>query len=176
MGVHVLDAGWWLMDMPKPVSATGVSGAKFGPEGVGYSDFRLPPEEYYSRYGSDDYAGGFIRFENGVGLQIESFWASHMPGDLQVELFGVEGGATLRPVRLYTTEGGAPRDINVNLPKHWRSAWGNIAGHYIDCILDEVSCISPLRHGLVVQAMLEAVLESSRLGREVVMDEFFTAP
>ncbi|MEZ4617790.1 MAG: hypothetical protein R2867_20085 [Caldilineaceae bacterium] len=33
MGVHVLDSAWWLLGMPKPVSVTGVAGAKFGPRG-----------------------------------------------------------------------------------------------------------------------------------------------
>ena len=171
MGVHVLDVAWWLMGMPKPVTATGVAGARFGPRAVGYSDFRLPPEDYWGKYGSDDYAGGFIRFENGIGLQIESFWASHMPPEVQVELFGTEGGATLRPVRLFSTRNGAPHDAAVNIPKHWTGPWQNIATHYIDCILDGVDCMAPLRHGLIVQAMLEAVLESAGTGREVVLDD-----
>ncbi len=176
MGVHVLDGAWWLMGMPKPATAMGVGGAKFGPHGIGYTDFRLPPEEYWSRYGSDDYAGGFIRFENGIGLQIESFWASHMPGGVQIELFGTEGGGTWRPLKLHTTENGAPKDITVNLPKHWRGSWDNIATHYIDCIVDGVDCMAPLRHGLMVQAMLEAVLRSAETGREVVLDEFCELP
>jgi len=176
MGVHVLDAAWWMMGMPEPATATGVGGAKFGPNGTGYTDFRCPPEDYWSRYGSDDYAGGFIRFENGVGLQIESFWASHMPGEVQVELFGTDGGATMRPIRMYCTESGAPKDVVVNLPKHWTGPWENIATHYIDCILDDVDCMAPLRHGLMVQAMLEAVLESAETGREVVMCEFCELP
>ncbi len=171
MGVHVLDAAWWLMGMPKPVSALGVAGAKFGPFGLGYSDFHRPPEEYWSRYDSDDYAGGFVRFENGLGLQVESFWASHMPPEVQVELFGTEGGATLRPLRLFTTEHGAPKDSTVTIPKGWQSGWQNIAEHYLDCILDGVECMSPLRHGLLVQAMLEAVLESARTGSEAAIGD-----
>ena len=35
MGVHVLDAAWWMMGMPRPLSASGVAGAKFGPRGLG---------------------------------------------------------------------------------------------------------------------------------------------
>lgn len=171
MGVHVLDAAWWLMGMPRPVSATGVAGAKFGPFGRGYDQFRTPPEEYWQRYASDDYAGGFVRFADGLGLQVESFWASHMPGDLQVELFGTDGGATLRPVQLFTTEHGVPRDTRVEIPKAWRGPWENIAQHYIDCVLDGSKCLAPLRHGLVVQAMLEAVLESARTGCEVRLDD-----
>jgi len=47
MGVHVLDAVWWLLGMPKPISVTGVAGAMFGPRGKGYWDFRQPDESYW---------------------------------------------------------------------------------------------------------------------------------
>jgi predicted dehydrogenase len=43
MGVHVLDSAWWLLGMPRPLSAVGVSGAKFGPRGLGYWHYREPP-------------------------------------------------------------------------------------------------------------------------------------
>ena len=79
MGVHVLDAVWYLLGMPKPATVTGVCGTKFGPRGRGYWGFRQVPRSTYEQYAADDYAGGFIRFENGAGLQVESFWASHQP-------------------------------------------------------------------------------------------------
>jgi len=170
MGVHALDAAWSLMGMPRPVSATGVGGAKFGPKGLGYWDFKVPPRSYWRKYDSDDYAGGLIRFENGAGVQVESFWASHQPGEFQVELFGTRGGAGMEPLKLYTTVDGAPQDIDVKLPKG-PVAWDLIAGHFLDCILDGTPCQAPLRHGLIVQLMLEAVLESGRKGREVTVPE-----
>ena len=34
MGVHVLDSAWWLMGMPKPVSALGAAGAALARPGV----------------------------------------------------------------------------------------------------------------------------------------------
>ncbi len=168
MGVHVLDAAWWLMDMPKPVSVTGVAGAKFGPRGQGYWHYREQPEEFYRQYSTDDYGGGFIRFANGAGLQIESFWASHQRDELQIELFGTEAGAQLNPLTLYQTVNGAPQDITVKMPEE-RRAWGAIAAHFIACILDGVPCEAPLRHGLIVQEMMEALLKSARTGREVRM-------
>jgi predicted dehydrogenase len=39
MGVHVLDAAWWLLGMPRPGSVLGVGGARFGPRGEGYWRF-----------------------------------------------------------------------------------------------------------------------------------------
>ena len=166
MGVHVLDAAWWILGLPRPVSATGVAGARFGPRGLGYWEFSSPPRKVYGQYAADDYAGGFIRFENDVGLQVESFWASHQPGELQIELFGTEAGAKLRPLTLYRTENGAPQDISVDLPRG-PAEWDHIAAHFIDCILDGATCQAPLRHGFVVQQMMEALLKSSEIGREV---------
>jgi predicted dehydrogenase len=174
MGVHVLDSVWWLLGMPRPISVLGVAGAKFGPRGQGYWHFRPQEQEFYSHYAADDYAGGFIRFENGAGLQVESFWASHQPGELQIELFGTEAGAKLRPLTLYRTVNGAPQDITVDLPAGDSPAgnkpWDNIAAHFIECILDGVECQAPLRHGLIVQGMMEALLQSAESGSEVRFD------
>jgi nucleoid DNA-binding protein len=36
--------------------------------------------------------------------------------------------------------------------------------------------MSPLRHGLIVQSMLEAVLASANRGEEVALDEFCQLP
>jgi predicted dehydrogenase len=46
MGVHVLDSAWWLAGTPEPVTALGVSGAHFGPRGLGYWDFRPVAPEF----------------------------------------------------------------------------------------------------------------------------------
>ena len=169
MGVHVLDAVWWIMGLPKPVSVVGVAGAKFGPRGLGYWNYSTPPKDVYEQYAADDYAGGFIRFENGIGLQVESFWASHQPEELQIELFGTEAGAKLRPLTLYNTKHGTPQSTMVNVPKV-PEAWDNIANHFIECILDGKECQAPLRHGLIVQQMMEAVLKSAETGKEVRFD------
>jgi len=171
MGVHVLDSAWWLLGMPRPASVLGVSGARFGPRGQGYWKFAPPPPvDFYSRFAADDYGGGFVRFENGVGLQIESFWASHQPDDLQIELFGSEAGARLRPLALYRTRCGAPQDTAVELPKG-PEPWDRIAEHFVACILDGVPCRAPLRHGLIVQQMMEGLLESAATGHEVRLDD-----
>jgi predicted dehydrogenase len=169
MGVHVLDAAWWLLGMPQPLSVIGVAGAKFGPRGRGFWHFAEPSEAYYAQYAADDYAGGFVRFGDGVGLQVESFWASHQPNEVQIELFGTEAGARLRPLTLYRTIGGAPQDISVELPEGHKP-WDHIAEHFIECILDGVECQAPLRHGLIVQEMMEALLQSAETGKEARFD------
>ena len=133
---------------------------------AGGGAFRRPARKFYSRYVADDYAGGFIRFANGAGLQVESFWASHQPEELQIELFGTEAGALFDPLTIYRTAGGAPQDVAVKLPRG-PEPWDRIAAHFIACILDGEACTAPLRHGLQVQEMMEAMLASAASGREV---------
>jgi predicted dehydrogenase len=173
MGVHVLDAAWWLLGMPRPVSVLGVAGARFGPRGEGYWNYARPDEAFYRQYAADDYAGGFIRFESevagSIGLQVESFWASHQPEGVQIELFGTQAGAQLRPLILYRTVDGAPQDVHVELPKG-PEVWDRIAAHWIACILDGQPCQAPLRHGLIVQEMMEALLKSAETEQEIRLD------
>jgi predicted dehydrogenase len=167
MGVHFLDSAWWMLGMPRPVTASAVAGAKFGPHGRGYMNFATPTLELSRQFAADDFAGGFIRFENGAGMQVESFWASHQPEDRQIELFGTEGGARLYPLTLYSTRNDAPVDSTIELPKA-PNGWEGMAAHFVACILDGIACQSPLRHGLLVQEMLEAILVSAETGREVI--------
>jgi predicted dehydrogenase len=168
MGVHYLDAAWWLMGMPKPVRVVGIAGARFGPRGRGYWDFAVPKPEFSKHYKADDYGCGMILFENGSGLEIESHWASHQPVEYNIELFGEEAGARLHPLVVYRTVNGAPQDAAITIPRK-REGWDTIASHFLDCILDGAPCAAPLRHGLIVQQMMEALLESAATGSEVAM-------
>ncbi|MGH2352112.1 MAG: Gfo/Idh/MocA family protein [Chloroflexota bacterium] len=177
MGVHVLDAVWSILGHPRPATVTGVAGAKFGPRGRGYwqpasrKGADQPDERVYRQFAADDYASGFIRFEGGVGVQVESFWASHQPGEVQIELFGTEAGARLRPLTLYNTVDGEEQDLPVDLGQR-PEGWDSIAAHFIACILDGVPCTAPLRHGLQVQVMMEALLSSAATGGEVRIEAF----
>lgn len=167
MGVHALDAVWAILGFPTPATVTGVSGAKFGPRGIGYMRTGTVPRSVARQFEADDYAGGFIRFGNGIGLQIESFWASHQAGEFQIELFGTDAGATLSPLTLYRNDGSAPQDVKVDLPRGGEASWNAIAAHFIDCVLKGKSADTPLRHGLIVQQMMEGLLKSASTGKEV---------
>ena len=92
-----------------------------------------------------------------------------MPAELiEAELFGTEAGAKLSPLTIYKTVDGAPQDITVKLQRRVQNEdWQNIADHFIECILDKKSCEAPLRHGMQVQEMMEALLKSGETGREI---------
>ncbi len=165
MGVHYLDSAWWIMGLPEPISVLGVAGAKFGPRGFGYFGRNAPvAEDYWSQFAADDYGGGIIRFANGAGLIIESFWASHQAPEQQIELFGTEAGATLYPLTLYKQVAGQHQNIEIQMERDKDQAWLNVASHFVACILDDITCEAPLRHGLQVQRMMEGLLISAAQG------------
>ena len=84
--------------------------------GQGYS--RPTPKKVWRQFDTDDFAGGVIRFEDGAGLQIESFWASHQPAETQIELFRTDAGARLNPLTLYRTDPqGREEDLSISLPR-----------------------------------------------------------
>ena len=165
MGVHVLDASWWLLGTPKPIYALGTAGAKFGPRGLGYNG-RPPEKAIYEQFVADDYGTGFIMFEGGISIQIESFWAAHHPNELQIELFGTDAGAKTNPLTIYRMVDNEPQDLTPEVEKQ-SLPFERVASHFIECILDGVICKAPLQHGLVVQQMMEAILKSAELGEPV---------
>ena len=169
MRVPALDAVWWVLGTPKPVHVVGTAGAKFGPYGRGYGWERKYTDEVFQQFEADDYAGGFITFENGVGLQIESFWASHQPTEFQMELFGTESGATLKPLMAYRCDDNKEEDIKLR-PTDRMESWDRIADHFISCILDGIDCEAPLKHGLMVQKMMEGLLRSAEIGQPVTFE------
>lgn len=165
MGVHVIDNSWALMGRPNPVTVTGVSGANFGPKGLGYS--RQYPKSVWKKYDSDDFAAGLIRFDNGASMSVESHWASHQPPEIKIELFGTKAGAQVHPPTIYTTEDGVESATKVDLEMRGAAAWDNVGKHFVDVCLGIRPNEAPLIDGLRVQQMMEAVLKSAQTGREI---------
>ena len=120
IGVHVLDASWWSLRTPKPVYALGAAGAKFGPRELGYNG-PTPAPEIVEQFDTDDYGTGFIVFDGGASIQIESFWAAHRPNEVQIEIFGTDAGAKTSPLTIYR--------INNDQPRALHQRWGrNLCG------------------------------------------------
>ena len=71
----------------------------------------------------------------------------------------------MRPLSIHRMDG----DPHVETPQVPGEKTGleNVADHFIDCVLDGAPCAAPLRHGLIVQEMMEAVLKSVDTGRSV---------
>merc|ERR1712000_441801 len=130
IGVHALDAVWWVLGAPKPLYVIGTAGAKFGPYGRGYGFNREYPKEIFQQFEAD---------------------------------------AKLHPLTAYRCDDEKEEDITLDPPKKM-DAWDRIADHFITCILDGIDCEAPLKHGLMVQRMMEGLLRSAETNQPVSLE------
>ncbi len=162
IGVHALDLTWWLMGCPVPQVAMG---------GV-YHDLAKQEWERQGKPGKmdiEDLGVGMIRFENGATLVLEASWVLHTPNErFYSEVMGSKGGASLEPeFKVYQERYGELVDLTPR-PPSVNGHEGEVA-HFIECIRTGKQPISTATHGYHVMQMLDAIYESGRIGREVVI-------
>jgi predicted dehydrogenase len=176
LGVHILDLTLWMMGYPRPVSVSGQTFAEFGPRGRKAWGNKAPTGAA-GGFDVEDLAAGFVRFENGAALQIETSWASHTkPGrdDYFLNLYGTEGGAELYvanytdrdTITFYTEECGQPVQIKPGIVN--RAGGHELAvEHFVDCLQTGRPVESTGAQGLALMQIIEGLYESSHTGREV---------
>ena len=170
IGVHMLDLCLFTIDNFEPVSVTGATYTKFGNRGLGEGGWGLS-DRIESTFDVDDLATALIRFRNGATVTLDTSWACHQAvGNREgVELFGTEGGASLRPAKLYRGSAGLPAtyevvdEMKMALKMPHQERFHNFINHLRG---EEELCVTP-HQALVVQKILDAIGESNRTGKEV---------
>lgn len=177
LGVHILDLTLWLMGYPNPVSVSGSTFAKFGPQGKkAFGGWK----QEQGGFTVEDLAAGFVRFDNGAALQIETSWASHtIPGrdDYFINLFGSQGGAELYvanytdrdTLSFYTEEAGQPVLVKPAIVN--RAPGHELAvAHIVSCVKNNVPVESTGEQGHALMKIIDGLYESAQTGREVVLN------
>ena len=154
IGVHALDAVWWLMGTPKPVSVSGNAYQKFKHVVAKGTKFDV-----------DDSAFGLIKFDNGATLILECSWALNMPARNVLQIAGTKGGAELNPLKIYVERDGIQVDMTPEVPGV--DLFADQMGHFVDCILKNKTPLMSAEQGVQLMQMLEAIYKSSASGREV---------
>jgi predicted dehydrogenase len=167
LGVHRLDLALWLMGYPKPVSVTGVAYGFLG-QRAGAAEGKI--------FDVDDFAAGFIRFENGACLEIEASWAtnSEKREDQSTQLYGVHAGAVMRnwdegyqyEARLFRSNEHDVWTEEPPVPEHLETP----QQHFCRSIIHNFEPMATGEQGLVVMRLLDALYESAATGREVRLD------
>jgi predicted dehydrogenase len=164
IGVHILDLTLWLMGHPKPVAASGQTYTKFGKrEGV----VGLMGQWDTKSYTVEDFGVGFVRFENGATLTLETSFAANLEKEIfNCELFGTEGGCSLSPLRLFFERNQTLIDATpVFLPQvHTHQAE---IKSFVEAIRNDTEPVVTAEQGLMVTEILDAIYRSADEGREV---------
>jgi predicted dehydrogenase len=183
IGCYAVDTAMYVLDFPEPKTVTGVTYARFGKNKkyaeMGCWGSKWKPEEFQV----EDMAVGFVRFENGLSMMVETSWASYInsSGVFNLVLLGDEGGAQMDPPEIYK---------GLELEELKRRAYGplNLAAKPIDNLpnvdiyymrianfIESVKLgkplFSPADEGIKVQAILDAIYKSAALNREVEVEK-----
>lgn len=166
IGVHALDLGLWLMNFPKPVRVSGKTAVNFA---KGYTIPGAWGEWDRDSMDVEDFASGFVHFENGATMVIEAAWLQHQKEseDFSATLFG-HNGSLHWPSGQYSTAVNRTLLDSTVLP-----AAGLKPSHteeilaFAQAIREGKSSPVPYTDSLKVITILEAIYKSSKLGREI---------
>lgn len=172
IGVHMLDLTLYLMGNPQPVSVSGSTYAEFGPKKRGIGTWGKPNWDGY--YDVEDLASAFIKMSDGTSLTLDVSWAVNMDTTNQpfVHLMGSDGGATINNLegKLLTELYDRPVDVELTPPQGDEGERVRLSRHFIQCIREGKQPISDAMSGLTNNLILDAIYESSRTGKEVILD------
>jgi predicted dehydrogenase len=170
IGVHMLDLCLYTMKNFEPVSVVGATYTKFGNRGLGEGGWGLSDRSDIT-FDVDDFATAFIRFANGATVTLDTTWAAHQAEENSdnVQIFGTEAGATLRPARLFRNKANLPAmyevidDLKIPIPMPHEDRFHNFINHLRG---EEELCVTP-DQALAVQKILDGIAESNKTGKEV---------
>ncbi len=169
IGVHLLDAAWWLAGCPQPTGVFGATYAEFGPRGKGLGGWgnEKKPE---GTFDVEDLAVGLIRFEGGLTINLEVSWAIHQARERQVvEVFGSDGGAEWgNGASIFRDIEGVASNTKLEVPQG--DAWAREMQHFVDSILNGTTPDPDAKQGVWMMKMLEGLYKSAEAGHEIAID------
>lgn len=155
LGSHVVDLAMYITGFPKVKQVVGMAYNKFLPqvlEGLGVDS------------DADDHSVGFVKFENGMSMQIEASYGSYIEQEKIVQAFyGTKGGAHReigQPVKLF---GRAAGSYTTTIPRIDVPATTPMA-HFVGCIIEGKTPIVTPEQGVAVTRILDGIYASTAEG------------
>lgn len=173
LGVHVIDLVRFLMNKPKAVSVTGATFDKLGTRSNIKQQKAYVAADAGEIFDVEDMAVAMIKFDNGAVLHVETSFSLNIKKDIgDIELFGSKSGAKLDPkLEFYSEMNNYLVDVT---PAHdtalsFNGLFENEIAHFADCVSKGTKCISPAEDGVEIMKIIDAVYESARTGKEVIL-------
>ncbi len=168
IGVHMIDLCYWLMGAPKPISASAKVYRMFGDRpDLFNADWGVPYN--VKEFDVEDYAVGFIRFENDITMQVSFSWAANIPEEVyNVSVLGDKAGITTHPPGVYS----ADHSSLTRYTWDWLSkedGHRREIRHFVECIEEDMPVRVKPEESLNVQKIIDALYESSKRNREVAI-------
>ncbi len=170
IGVHALDAAWWLMGMPKPDNVLGRLFRRIAPYETkvdGFYEAMSADNKADSVYDVEDMGTAYLTFDNGAALTVEASWAANGVQDdaMKIELYGTKGGASLDPLFMFKEANLIPVESRLSIAEN--DYYREEIDHFVQCVIHRKQPVSDVLQGLAVMRLLDAIGRSSEDGGAV---------
>ena len=183
LGVHFIDAAFWLMGNPRVCAVSGMTYTKFGNRDEGlevdvaasgaYAGVASPQTFDHREFDVEDFCSGFIRMENGATMIMKVGWAANLPDNFNLHLAGTEGGLSLRPMTVYTRLGQHVADITPHVPAeraatfpgHWR-----MMANIVAALQGKEEAVVKPEETLNVIRAIDGLYQSAEQKKEIIFD------
>ena len=166
IGIHALDAVWYLMGTPRPIAVTAQVFQNFA------HLVKVPV------FDVDDAAFGFIRFDNGAVVQLETSWAGNLTDDIpprqyfgqelsNSELYGTKASIRLKPLGLFEDRDGKLVSVPVEAKPDEANGFDLQMRNFVEAIRGEAKPVNDVDQAVALMEMIDGIYASSELGREV---------
>ena len=162
------DRALYLMGEFDAASVSGKTYAEFGPRGLGDGNWGKGEIDPNKPFDVDDLSIALIKLKSGRTVLLEASWAAHLDNYDGTQILGTEGGLKFPPLQWYHSTPDGPEVTDVEMLPPLVNT--NRMVHFIDCLLGEAEPFIKPSESLALQKILDAIYESSRSGREVVID------
>lgn len=169
IGVHALDLALWFMGFPRPVRVTGSARVNFA---RGHAIPGQWGEWDRNRFSVEDFAAGFVHFENGATLVLESSWLGHqtLPEELDCQLYGTQGGVTWPSCAYATVHGRTFARGTLESPQRVEKPLWDELRAFAQCVREATPSPVPWRQSIIAIQILEAIYLSQKRGAEIRLD------
>ena len=166
IGVHALDAAWFLLGCPKPLTVSAQVSSQFEhlvPDGI--------------RYDVEDTGFAFIRFQGGAVLHLEVAWASNVTDAVpksswagheleNTTLYGSTGTLRLEPGTFFTMNGTERESVPI-LTETAAKDFQNQLADFTSAILTGAKPTNNITQAVSLMEMLSSIYHSSEAGKEI---------
>jgi predicted dehydrogenase len=167
LGSHMLDACLHLLGEFDVKSVSAQTFAKFGPRGLGETDWGKSGIDPKKPFDVEDYSVALLRLKSGRTVSMEVSWAGfHAPDarEYGVDLLGTQAGLSLYPARLFRSGPNGSETIHLALPVVSHSE--DRIHHFVTCALEGKKPLVQPEESLKVQQTLDAIYASAATGKE----------
>ncbi len=166
MGVHTLDLAMWLLGFPNPVRVTGTIATNFA---KGHSIPGGWGEWNRDQYTVEDFASGFVTFDNGMSLVLQATWLNFQ-GEREVlnnRLYGTGGTLEWPEGKYHSSRQGVLFSSKLEpLPGLPAPHTGELHAFY-DCVTNNTPSPVPWTQTIKVIGILEGIYKSQSQGKEI---------